>query len=123
CRMTGIVLPDALGVHPVATTRLSGVAQVFPHEGTAADPIVVGMQRMVAQTTAYVPGPTHSAAGGYYGWMTRGRSANTGTSSGWETRCGMVGSSDISSRRAREERCRLLAKNPAPSSHGPTPAV
>ena len=58
------------------------------------------------------PGSAYSGAGSPSHSTRWARPANIGTSSGWETRCGTVGSSDTSSRRSREERCRFSQKIP-----------
>ena len=63
-----------------------------------------------APVTGRSPDPAHSAAAWPSCNTHWARPAHIGTSSGWETRCGTVGSSDTSSRRSREARCRFSQK-------------
>ena len=79
--------------------------------GGSHDPVMVGMQHTDPLPDILLRSRTRRA--GHPAIVPAGRDPQTsGTSSGWETRCGTVGSSDTSSRRAREERCRFSQKIP-----------
>lgn len=92
----------------MGTTAITGIAQLLLHPGTLSHAIVLGMQLthalhqsgvLLSLGTRRVRRPTA---------IPTGRNPYTSTHpSRWETRRGIIGSSDASRRRSRAELCRL----------------